>query len=161
MKLFPERKYNVQIEDEIFDSITELKRNTKLSNSLVSERTKKAFIGQVGDSHFKIISSEIGRGAFCVLQGRFEEKKGVIEIKIHKAFRVMLSIIMIFPFIGFGIAIFQQGFVKSLGIIPALLFLLIFLRFVFIGLTFRFVTQTGLSKLKKILKIKQINLIQH
>ena len=73
----------------------------------------------------------------------------------------MLSIIMIFPFIGFGIAIFQQGFVKSLGIIPALLFSLIFLRFVFIGLTFRFVTQTGLSKLKKILKIKQINLIQH
>lgn len=158
MKLFPERKYDVELESEIQDVFLKLKEVTKISNSLVSERTKMQFIGQVKENEFKIISSEIGKGAFCVLKGKFEGRKGMIEINIHKAFRVMLSIIMTFPFIGFGIAIFQNGFVKSISILVLVIMALLFLRFVFMELTFRYVSNKGFNKLKRILVIKNIHL---
>ena len=59
-------------------SMENLKSNTDITDSLTSDWTNKAFRGQVTENGFKIISSEIGRGAICVLNGKFDGKNGEI-----------------------------------------------------------------------------------
>lgn len=136
------------------NTLNELKRNTKLTDNLISSHTDKKFIGQVNDSGFKIISSEIGRGAFCVFVGEFQDSLGKLEIRIHNAFKIMLSIILSYPFVGFGLIAYNQGFLEAIKFLPILIVGLLFIRFVFIELSFRFISKTGLNKLIKTLGIK-------
>ena len=93
MKIFPTNNYQFELKKESSVALSELEKNTMITDSLVSEWTKKTFIGQVNSNGFKIISSKPGRGAFCVLEGKIESYNGTLEIRIHKAFRVMLSLI--------------------------------------------------------------------
>ena len=69
MNIFPTNNYEFELTKERTDALSELEKNTLITDSLVSEWTKKAFIGQVNDNGFKIISSKPGRGAFCILNG--------------------------------------------------------------------------------------------
>ncbi|KAA1239368.1 hypothetical protein [Aquimarina sp. RZ0] len=153
MKLFPKRNFIAELSGSSSEAMAELKRNTDITDSLVSDWTKKAFRGQVNKSEFKIISSEIGRGAVCVLNGKFEGKIGEIEVRIHKAFKVMFSILMLMPIFGFGIMVLTNGIEKSLGIIIPMAVGIIFVRFLFIELSFRFISKTGLKKLTNIMGI--------
>ena len=141
--------------------MAELKRNTDITNSLISNWTKKEFRGQVNEQGFKIISSEIGRGAVCVFIGKFKGINGLIEVKINKAFKVMFSILLSFPFIGFAIIAYNEGFEQAIGFLPILLFGLVFIRFVFIELSFRIISKTGLNKLIRIIGIKEIIKTRH
>ncbi len=159
MKLFPTKNYEVVLSNDYSVSMEHLKSNTDITDLLTSDWTKKAFRGQVHENGFKIISSEIGRGAICVLVGEFDGKNGELEIRIHKAFKVMFSILMLMPIIGFGIAMITNGIEKSIGIMIPAIFAILFLRFVFIELEFRFVSNTGMNKLSKILMIKEFNKI--
>jgi len=134
----------------------ELKRNTDITDSLFSARTIKEFRGQVDESEFKIISSEIGRGAVCVFTGKFEGTRGLIEVKIHKAFKVMFSILLTYPLIGFGIISFNQGFEKATEYLPILLIGLVFIRYVFIEMSFHIISKIGLRKLIRLIGIKEI-----
>ena len=131
-----------------------LKQNTKLTDRLVSEHTDKEFIGQVNDSGFKIISSEIGRGAICVSVGELQDSFGNLEIRIHKAFKVMFSILMLMPISGFVIAVITNGIQNSIGILIPMFMGILFVRFVFIELSFRFNSKTGLNKLNRVIGLK-------
>jgi len=95
MKIFPNKNLTIELRDDRLTTLNLLKQNTKLTNTLVSQHTDKEFIGQVHDSGFKIISSEIGRGALCVFVGELQDSFGNLEIRIHKAFKVMFSILLI------------------------------------------------------------------
>ena len=106
MNIFPIKNYEIELLNDSSKALSELENNTLITDSLSSEWTKKAFIGQVNENGFKIISSEPGRGAFCVLNGKLESKKGLVEITINKAFRIMLSMIFLFPIVGFIISFF-------------------------------------------------------
>ena len=88
--------------------------------------------------------------------GKFEGKTGEIEIRIHKAFKVMFLILMLLPIIGFGITLFTNGIEKSLEIIIPMIMGIVFVRFVFIELSFRFISNTGMNKLTDILTIKEL-----
>ena len=70
-------------------TLNKLRQNTKLTDSLTSEYTDKEFIGQISDYGFKVISSEIGRGAVCVFIGELQDSFGTLEIRIHKAFKLI------------------------------------------------------------------------
>lgn len=157
MKLFPVKNFTAELRNDYLISMENLKSNTDITNSLTSNWTKKAFRGQVNENGFKIISSEIGHGAVCVLIGEFNRKTGVIEVRIHKAFKVMFSILMIMPIVGFGIVALTNGIEKSFEIIIPLLLGIVFVRFVFIELSFRFISKTGINKLTDILTIKELN----
>ncbi len=157
MKLFPNKNFTVELKDDRATSLNELRRNTKLTDKLVSVYTDKEFIGEVDDSGFKIISSEIGRGAVCVFIGELQDSIGTVEIRIHRAFKVMFSILMLMPAIGFGISIVKQGIEKSLGIIIPIIIGILFIRFVLIELSFRFISQSGFKKLTKIIRIKEVS----
>lgn len=82
MKLFPTKIITVNLKDDRTTTLTALRRNTELKNKLISIYTNKAFIGQVDDSGFNIISSEVGRGAVCVFTADLQDSIGQIEISI-------------------------------------------------------------------------------
>ena len=156
MKLFPTKYFKAELRSDYSISMQNLKSNTDITESLTSDWTDKAFRGQINDNGFKIISSEIGRVAVCVLIGEFEGKTGEIEVRIHKAFKVMFSILMLLPIIGFGITLFTNGIEKSFGIIFPMIMGIVFVRFVFMELSFRFISNTGINKLTDILTIKEL-----
>lgn len=158
MTIFPSDEYEVELKNDISTGIKELKLNTKLSNSLASEwGVKEAFIGWVDNNGFKIISSIVGFGAFCTLTGRFQNKKGTIKIKVHKAFQILLSFLMLFPFIGFGILVFLNGLQTSIDLIIPLILLLLFIRFLLLGLTYKFISKMGLNRLIEIIGITKLD----
>lgn len=161
MKLFPKRNFITELSENSSLVMEELKRNTDITDSLVSDWTKKAFRGQVNENGFKIISSEIGSGAICVLNGNFNGKTGKIEIRIHKAFKVMFSILMLMPIIGLGIALLTSGIEESLGIIIQMVMGVLFVRFVFIEFSFRIISKTGLDKLSEIIGITELKKTRH
>ena len=161
MYIFPNRKYRVDLKESYSNSLAKLKQYTDQTHFLVSDWTKKEFRGQVNEKGFRIISSEIGRGAVCVFIGTFEGKKGLIEVKIHKAFKVMFSILLSYPFIGFGLTAYNEGFEHAVNFIPILLIGLIFIRFVFMELSFRLISKTGINKLNRILGINKIIKTRH
>tara|TARA_R110002051_G_scaffold319870_1_gene404419 strand:- start:63 stop:545 length:483 start_codon:yes stop_codon:yes gene_type:complete len=154
MKLFPNENFTVELRDDRMTTLNNLKHNTKLSKNLVSEYTEKEFIGQIDDCGFKIISSEIGRGAVCVFIGDLQDSFGNLEIRIHNAFKIMFSILMLMPFVGFGIVVSTNGIENSIGIIIPLIIAILFVKFVFMELSFRFISKTGINKLNKIIGIK-------
>jgi hypothetical protein len=154
MKLFPNKNLTVELSNDRLTTLNELKQNTKLTDRLVSEHTDKEFIGQVNDSGFKIISSEIGRGAICVFVGELQDSFGNLEIRIHKAFKVMFSILMLMPIAGFVIAVITNGIQNSIGVLVPMFMGILFVRFVFMELSFRFVSKTGLNKLTRLIGLK-------
>jgi len=160
MNIFPIKYYEIELLSDSSKALSELEKNTMITDSLTSEWTKKAFIGQVNESGFKIISSEPGRGAFCVLNGKLESKKGSVEITINKAFRIMLSIIFLFPIVGFIISFFIEEIEVSISlIIPTLMSIAVF-RFILTEIAFRIISKNGLNKLTRIIGITNLKIIQ-
>ena len=117
MQLFPNKNLTVELSNDRQTTLDNLKQNTKVTDGLVSEHTGKEFIGQVNDSGFKIISSEIGRGAICVFVGELQDSFVNLEIRIHKAFKVMFSILMLMLIAGFVIALITNGIQNAIGIL--------------------------------------------
>ncbi len=157
MKLFPNKIFKVELSSDYAVSMQNLKSNTDITELLALKPTNNAFRGKVNENGFKIISSEIGRGAVCVLSGKFKGKTGEIEIRIHNVFKVLFSILMVLPVIAFGITLFTNGIEKSSGIILPMIMAIVFLRFVFIELSFRFISNKGIKKLTDILMIRELN----
>jgi hypothetical protein len=157
MKLFPNKSFKVKLIHDRATSLNNLKEYTKLTNKLVSVYTDKEFIGQVDDCRFEIISCEIGRGAVCVFLGELQDSIGTVEIQIHKAFKVIFSILMVMPVIGFGVSVAMIGIEHSLEIGVAMIVEILFVRFVFIELSFCFISRIGLNKLIKIVGINVLD----
>jgi hypothetical protein len=161
MNIFPIKNYEIELLNDSSKALSELENNTLITDSLSSEWTKKAFIGQVNENGFKIISSEPGRGAFCVLNGKLESKKGLVEITINKAFRIMLSMIFLFPIVGFIISFFIKKIEVSISlIIPTFMSIVVF-RFILTEIAFRIISNNSLKKLTKIIGITKISKVQN
>ena len=95
---------------------------------------------------------------FCVLNGKLEVKKGTIEITIHKTFKVLLSLVYIFPLIGFIISLFTKEINTIISlIIPTVMSIIIF-RYVFTELAFKFISENGLKKLTEVMEINELKL---
>jgi len=157
MTIFPTNNYEFELTKESTDALSELEKNTLISDSLfVSERTKKAFIGQINDNGFEIISSKPGRGPFCIYTGKLKSKKGTLEIKIHKAYKIMLSFIYLFPITLFIIALFTMEKEIITSLIFTTILILIALRFVFTELAFRFISRNVLKELTEIIGINNL-----
>ena len=161
MNIFPIKHYEIELLNDSSKALSELENNTMITDSLSSEWTKKAFIGQVNENGFKIISSVPGRGAFCVLNGKLESKKGVVEITINKAFRIMLSIIFLFPIVGFIISFFIKEIEVSISLILPTLMSIVVFRFILTEIAFRIISKNSLKKLTKIIGITKLSEAQN
>jgi len=105
MKIFPTKEISFRLIDSQDETLDRLKRRTEHSENLTSQYTDKSFRGKINGTGFKIISSAIGSGAFCVLTGEIASDQGNVRVEIHKVFRVLLSLFLMFPIIGLLIMI--------------------------------------------------------
>ena len=156
MNIFPKSDYTFKIIGEETETLERLKRRTELSESLTSKITDKSFRGIIKDNTFRIISSEIGKGAFCVLTGEIDNKDGQVEVEINKAFRILLSVILCFPFIGLIVQFFSNKEEFSIIFIFAVILQLLIIRFLFIEFAFRIFSKSSLNRLSDVLDIEWI-----
>ncbi|MCZ4409473.1 hypothetical protein O3Q51_11680 [Cryomorphaceae bacterium 1068] len=154
MKIFPETELNFKLNDGQDETLDRLKRRTDYSANLTSQYTDKSFRGKIVGTRFQIISSDIGRGAFCVLTGEISSDTGKVKVEIHKVFKVLLSIILLFPVIGLTITLANGTEDFSPLFMVGVVLQILFIRFVFIGLAFRFLSKSSLNRLRDVLDIE-------
>lgn len=156
MNIFPKSDYTFKIIGEETQALERLKRRTELSESLTSNITDKSFRGIIKDNTFRIISSEIGKGAFCVLTGKIDKQNGQVEVEINKGFRILLSVILCFPFIALIAQFYSNEEKFSIIFIFVIILQLLMIRFVFIEFAFRILSKSSLNRLSDVLDIDWI-----
>lgn len=153
MELFPKKELKFKLLDSKEETIERLERRTEFSEKMTSNFTDKSFRGIVKDGEFKIISSEIGKGALCVMTGKIDNENGYVNVEINKAFRILFSIIFLLPIIALTVETVQKPN-------DILIFILIgigqilMIRFFFIGLFFSAMSKQSLNRLRDVLDIE-------
>ncbi len=152
MTIFPENEYFFQLVNES-ESLERLKRRTESSSTLSSKRTDKSFIGFIDEKEFKLISSEIGKGAVTVMSGKIAHGKGVVKTEINKAFKILFMMMCFLPIIAvFYQAIAEPEAFSAIFILVAFLQIL-FLRLV-MGILFNRLSKQSLRRLSDVLDIE-------
>ena len=156
MNIFPTKEQKFKLIDNQVETLNRLNRRTEKSENLTSKHTDKSFRGIINGNEFKIISSVIGKGAFCVMTGEINSDNGHVKIEIHKIFRVLLSIFLLFPIFGF-VAITVSGTEEfSPILILVAIGQILIIRYAFIGLAFKFLSKESLNKLRDVLDFEWI-----
>lgn len=162
MHIFPTTTYSAHIRGDGPSAWANLRACTELRDSLVTIRTAKLFIGQVGQGLFKLISSRIGVGAFCTMEGDFTTPSGsgTIRFRVHLAFRVLIGCwaLAIGGLIGFMVwrRGFSTGGILALQIVEVIVFGAI-LRFVIIGGLFRSLVKSNMEALAPLLSLVDVH----
>ena len=156
MNIFPTKEKEFKLIGDQAETLNRLKRRTERSENLTSQYTDKSFRGIINGNEFKVISSVIGKGAFCVLTGKINSKNGNVKVEIHKAFRVLLSIILCFPVIGITIAILTGSEEFSPVFILVIILQVLMIRYIFIELAFKFLSKQSLNRLRDVLDFEWI-----
>ncbi|MBN8652309.1 MAG: hypothetical protein J0L67_12815 [Cytophagales bacterium] len=156
MKLFPTIELKFRLVNSKDETLSRLIRRTEESKNLTSQFTDKSFRGLIEGNKFKLISSKIGRGAFCVMTGSINSVNGNVKVEIHKVFKILLSIILLFPLVGIIAMTISKtdDFPTSIILVAIGQFLLI--RYMFIGLAFRLLSRESLSRLRDVLDVDWI-----
>ena len=156
MKIFPTKELKFRHVDDQEKSLNRLRRRTEKSKNLTSSLTDKSFRGTINGNNFKLISSAIGKGAFCVMSGTIESERGTVRIEIHKIFRIILSIFLCLPIIAIVLAALIGKEEPNPIFIVVIIVQIAFIRFVFIGLLFRFLAIDSLNRLRDVLDVEWI-----
>lgn len=156
MKIFPTKELKFKLVDDQDETLNRLNRRTEKSENLTSSYTDKSFRGIIKGNEFKIISSTIGKGAFCVMTGAIETDTGSVKVEIHKIFRILLSIILCFPIIGISIAILIGQEEPNPIFILVVIGQILIIRYAFIGLAFKFLSRQSLNRLRDVLDFECI-----
>ena len=156
MNIFPTIEKKFKLIDDQEETLNRLQRRTEKSENLTSQYTNKSFRGMINGNEFKVISSIIGKGAFCVLTGKINAESGHVKVEIHKAFRIILSIILCFPIVGIAIAILTGAEEFAPILILVVILQVLMIRYIFIGLAFKFLSNTSLDRLRDVLDFEWI-----
>lgn len=154
MTIFPENDYYFQLVNES-ESLERLKRRTEISSTLSSKRTDKSFIGTIHENEFKLISSEIGKGAVIVMNGIINQGKGAVKTEINKVFKILFIIMCFFPFIAVVYQAITQPEVFSQIFILIAFLQILFLRLL-MGILFRQLSKQSLRRLSDVLDIESL-----
>ncbi|WP_046756065.1 hypothetical protein [Kordia jejudonensis] len=151
MKIFPTIEKEFKLIDDQAETLNRLHRRTEKSKNLTSQYTDKSFRGMINENEFKIISSAIGKGAFCVMTGKINADSGNVKVEIHKVFRILLSVFMCFPVIGMIAMILTKPQEFSSILILVMIVQILMIRYIFIGLAFKFLSKDSLNRLRDVL----------
>jgi ABC-type multidrug transport system fused ATPase/permease subunit len=154
MKLWPTKERHFHFADSKAHTLERLKRRTEYSEWLTSNHTEKSFRGVIEDNHFKLITSEIGFGAFCVMEGTINETTGTIKVTIHNVFKGFLSLFMLFPIAGFIMVTFFDKQEFSWIMLLVVLLQIVIIRFAIIELVFRRLSKRSLKSLRDVLDVE-------
>lgn len=157
MNIFPSKIKEFSLIDDLPETLNRLNRRTEKSENMTSQHTDKSFRGIIHGNEFKLISSAIGKGAFCVMVGEINSQKGHVKVEINKVFRILLTVIMCFPIIGIVGVIVSQGKEFSLILLFVTIGQILIIRYAFIGLAFNLLSRESLNRLRDVLYIEWIN----
>jgi len=157
MKIFPENDYSIELNNDSSLAISELKNQTLSKEQFVTNWNNQAFIGEIEGNEFEVKLSKKLTGEICVLKGKLENKKGTLEIRIGKIFRIIFIAIVLFAISGIITAIIQN----KLEVIFHLVITVLVMRFIFLELGFRIVSKSGIKKLTETIGIKKLNKTLH
>lgn len=157
MKLFPTKELKFRLVNDQAETLDRLNRRTERSNHLTSQVTDKPFRGLINGNEFKLISSAIGKGAFCVLSGKINSAEGSVKVEIHKVFRVLLTIILLLPLVGIILmTIIGTDEFSPIRMILFAIGQMVMIRYIFIEFAFRFLSRESLNKLRDVLDLEWI-----
>ncbi|MBI1222437.1 MAG: hypothetical protein GC180_07530 [Bacteroidetes bacterium] len=154
MKLFPEKTHLLRLNQQPEAALERLKRQTEYSERLVSQRTSKSFIGSIHGNQFSLISSAIGSGAFCALNGSVTENEVQVDVSINKPFRIILGIFLAFPLVALLTMFAGPGEGHAWMNLIVVAIQLLMIRFVFIELAFRYFSKHSLARLYNVMDIE-------
>lgn len=150
MNIFPTKEVVFKLIDDQTETLDRLKRRTERSENLTSQHTDKSFRGIINGNQFKLISSTIGKGAFCVMTGEINSNKGHVKVEIHKVFKVLLSIFLCFPIIAISIAFITGSEEFSPFLILIVIGQVLIIRYGFIGIAFKTLSKASLNRLRDV-----------
>lgn len=153
MKIFPQNSYSIELNNDSITSISELKKHTLSKEQFVANWNSQTFIGKINENEFEIKLSKKLFGELCVLNGKLENKKGAVEIRTGKIFKIIFVIIVLFCLSGIITAIVEDELEL---VFPSIIAVLI-MRFIFLELGFRFVSKSAINKLIETIGIKKTN----
>ena len=156
MKVFPEKNLNFELVGEERESLNRLKRRTEKSEYFTSQPTDKSFRGKVNGNDFKVISSTIGKGAFCVMSGGIEHGKGIVKVEMNKAFQILFTIAAFVPSIIYTIQAIAGKIEFNFSILFILILQIIFVRFVIVELFFWWLSKESLNRLRDMLDLEWV-----
>ncbi|MFT5890791.1 MAG: hypothetical protein ACI9Y7_000889 [Dokdonia sp.] len=151
VKIFPVKEQTFTLIGDQTEAIDRLQRRTERSKNLTSRYTDKSFLGIINGNHFKLISSKIGKGAFCVMTGEIIDGKGNVKVEVNKVFKILLSIVLCFPVIAIIITFLTGTEEFSPIFIIVVIGQILIIRYAFIGLTFKFLSNASLNRLRDVL----------
>lgn len=154
MKIFPTIEKQFKLYDSKAETLNRFKRRTEKSENLTSQYTDKSFRGIILENDFKVISSVIGKGAFCVMKGEINSNYGKVKVEIHKFFKIILSIFLCFPILGMIVLIITKAQNFSPILILVMIGQILIIRFVFIELAFKFLSKDSLNRLRDVLDVE-------
>lgn len=153
MELYPTKELRFTLLDSKEDTIERLKKRTEFSEKMTSNYTEKSFRGILNGDEFKIISSEIGIGALCVMTGKIDNDNSYVNVEINKAFKILFSIILVMPILAIVIETTQKPN-DILSFILVGIWQILMIRFFFIGMFFSRMTKQSLNRLRDVLDIE-------
>lgn len=156
MKLFPTTEQQFRLFNSQFETLERLSSRTERSEKLTSQITDKTFRGRINGNEFTLISSAIGKGAFCVMTGSINAVDGSVKVEINSMFQVLLSIILFLPAVG----IIATTITKPENFSPIILLvgvgIIVIIRYVVIELVFRLLARESLNRLRDVIGIEWI-----
>jgi hypothetical protein len=154
MQIFPTDRKEFKLNSSQADTLERLHRRTEKSDALTSRLTDCSFVGTVRENEFTLISSEIGRGAFCVMTGVINSDSGHVRVEIHKVFKILTGIIMCLPVIVVLVSAISGRPEILLSLIIVGPVQVLFIRYGFIGIAFRLLSKASLSRLRDVLDVE-------
>lgn len=154
MKIFPiqERKFSLHGDQK--ETIARLARRTDITETLSSSFTDKSFRGSIEGNRFKLITSLIGFGAFCVMTGEIHPADGQVKVEINKPFRILLSVFLCLPLLVLIPLTLNEPEAFSPWYILIPIGQMVMIRYIFIGLVFWFLSRLSLNSLADVLDIE-------
>ncbi|KPM30183.1 Hypothetical protein I595_3721 [Croceitalea dokdonensis DOKDO 023] len=90
------------------------------------------------------------------MTGAIETEKGNVKVEIHKVFRILLSVFLLFPIIGLIAMILTKTQEFSPILILVMIGQILVIRYGFIGLAFKFLSRESLNRLRDVLDLEWI-----
>lgn len=157
MRIFPQNDYLIELKNDISVVINELENKTLSKEQFVSNWNNQVFIGKIKKNEFEIKLSKKLFGELCVLKGKLENKKGTLEIRTGKIFKIGFLLIILSNIIVL-ITVMNQNKVTIIFYI-IMSFLSVFsMRFIFLEFGFKYISKKAIIKLTEIIGIKEIKI---
>ncbi|MFD0992163.1 hypothetical protein [Tenacibaculum geojense] len=157
MKIFPEIDYFIELNDDSSLAISELENQTLSKEQFVANWNNQTFIGKIEKNEFEVKLSKKIIGEFCVLKGKLKNEKGTLKIRTGRIFKIIFVAIVLFALSGIVTAIVQN----KLELIFHLVMTILVMRFIFLELGFRIISNSGINKLTEIIGIKELKKTLH